>query len=78
MSGGKFSPDSLYATSGVLEALRASGDDILTYLVKHLAGDSDIRPVLIGSSLVRKPCAGHRLHELKVFLKFGRVKTIFL
>ncbi len=39
MSGAKFSPGSLYATPGVLEALRASGDDILAYLVKHLAGD---------------------------------------
>jgi len=39
MSGAKFSPGSLYATPGVLEAFRASGDDILAYLVKHLALD---------------------------------------
>jgi hypothetical protein len=39
MSGAKFSPGSLYATPGVLEAFRASGDDIFAYLVKHLALD---------------------------------------
>jgi hypothetical protein len=39
MSGAKFSPGALYATPGVLESLRASGDDILAYLVIYLAGD---------------------------------------
>ncbi len=39
MSGVKFSPGSLYATPGVLEAFGASGDDLTAYLVRHLAGD---------------------------------------
>ena len=49
MSGIKFSPGRVVATPGVLEALKASGDDPLAYLVRHLAGDwgeldeSDIR-----------------------------------
>ena len=45
MSGAKFSPGSLYATPGALEAFRVSGDDILAYLVKHLALDpGDLSP----------------------------------
>jgi len=49
VSGIKFSPGRVVATPGVLEALKASGDDPLAYLVRHLAGDwgeldeSDIR-----------------------------------
>lgn len=39
MSGVKFSPGSVVATPGVLEAFRASGDDPLAYLVRHVAGD---------------------------------------
>ncbi|HEY3974117.1 MAG TPA: hypothetical protein VGM18_14010 [Candidatus Sulfotelmatobacter sp.] len=35
----KFSPGSVVATPGVLEAFRTSGDDPLAYLVRHLAGD---------------------------------------
>ena len=32
----------------------------------------------MGTSFFRKPYADPRLHELKVFLKLGRIKTIFL
>ena len=39
MSGVKFSPGSVVATPGVLEAFRASGDDPLAYLARHIAGD---------------------------------------
>lgn len=39
MSAAKFSPGSVVATPGVLEAFRASGDDPLVYLVRHIAGD---------------------------------------
>jgi hypothetical protein len=39
MSGIRFSPGSVVATPGALEALRASGDDPLAYLVRHIAGD---------------------------------------
>jgi hypothetical protein len=39
VSGVKFSPGSVVATPGVLEAFRASGDDPLAYLVQHIAGD---------------------------------------
>lgn len=39
MLGTKFSPGSIVATPGALDALRASGDDPLAYLVRHLAGD---------------------------------------
>ena len=39
MTGIKFPPGSVVATPSVLEALRASGDDPLAYLVRHLAGD---------------------------------------
>jgi hypothetical protein len=35
----KFSPGSVVATPGVLEEFRASGDDPMAYLVRHLAGD---------------------------------------
>jgi hypothetical protein len=35
----KFSPGSVVATPGVLEAFRESGDDPLAYLVRHIAGD---------------------------------------
>jgi hypothetical protein len=34
-----FSPGSVVATPGVLEAFRASGDDPLAYLIRHIAGD---------------------------------------
>ena len=39
MSGVRFSPGSLYATPGVLEAFKASGDDPLAYFIRHLSGD---------------------------------------
>jgi len=39
MLGTKFSPGSIVATPGALEALRASGDDPRAYIVRHLAGD---------------------------------------
>jgi hypothetical protein len=39
VSGVKFSPGSVVATPGVLEAFRASGDDPMAYLVRHVAGD---------------------------------------
>jgi hypothetical protein len=35
----KFSPGSVVATPGALDAFRASGDNPLTYLTRHLAGD---------------------------------------
>ena len=39
MSGIKFSPGSIVATPGALEAFRASGEDPLPFLQRHLAGD---------------------------------------
>ena len=39
MSGIKFEPGQIVATPCVLEAFRASGDDPLAYLARHLAGD---------------------------------------
>jgi hypothetical protein len=39
MSGIRFAPGSVVATPGALEAFRASGDDPLAYLTRHLAGD---------------------------------------
>ena len=39
MSGIKFEPGQIVATPGALEAFRASGDDPLAYLARHLAGD---------------------------------------
>jgi hypothetical protein len=39
VSGVKFSPGNIVATPGALEALRASGDDLLAYVIRHLAGD---------------------------------------
>ena len=39
MSGVKFEPGQIVATPGALEVLRASGDDPLAYLVRHLSGD---------------------------------------
>ena len=39
MHGTKFSPGSLYATPGCLEALAAAGDDPMAYLIRHLTGD---------------------------------------
>jgi hypothetical protein len=39
MNGKKFSPGSILATPGALEAFRASGDDPMAYLIRHLAGD---------------------------------------
>lgn len=39
MSGVKFSPGNIVATPGALEAFRASGDDPLALVVRHLAGD---------------------------------------
>jgi hypothetical protein len=35
----KFCTGSVVATPGALEAFRASGDNPLTYLIRHLAGD---------------------------------------
>ena len=39
MPGIKFEPGRIVATPGALEAFRASGDDPLAYLARHLAGD---------------------------------------
>ena len=39
MSGIKFSLGSIVATPGAFAALQASGDDLLAYLVRHIAGD---------------------------------------
>jgi hypothetical protein len=39
VSGIRFTPGSVVATPAVLEAFRASGDDPLAYLVRHIAGD---------------------------------------
>jgi len=39
VSGIKFEPGQIVATPCVLEAFRASGDDPLAYLARHLAGD---------------------------------------
>jgi len=39
VSGARFDPGRVVATPGVLEAFKASGDDPLTYLVRHVAGD---------------------------------------
>jgi hypothetical protein len=37
--GVKFSPGQVVTTPGALEAFRASGDDFLAYLIRHIAGD---------------------------------------
>ena len=39
MSGINFEPGQIVATPGALEAFRASGDDPLAYVVRHIAGD---------------------------------------
>ena len=39
MAGVKFEPGQIVATPGALEAFRASGDDPLAYLIRHIAGD---------------------------------------
>jgi hypothetical protein len=39
MSAKRFAPGSVVATPGALEALRASGDDPLVFLRRHLGGD---------------------------------------
>jgi hypothetical protein len=39
MSGAKFSPGSLYATPGALEAFSASGEAPFEYLTRHINGD---------------------------------------
>jgi len=39
VSGIKFSPGSIVATPGALEAFRASGEEPLPFLQRHLAGD---------------------------------------
>ena len=39
MSGIKFSPGSVYRTVGVMEQFKASGDDPLAFLIRHLACD---------------------------------------
>jgi hypothetical protein len=39
MTEPKFSPGSVVATPGALKAFRASGDDPLAYLIRHLGGD---------------------------------------
>jgi hypothetical protein len=35
----KFHPGQIVATPGALEAISASGEDVLDYLERHLAGD---------------------------------------
>jgi hypothetical protein len=39
VSGIKFSPGTVVATPGVLDALTTSGDGPLAYLVRHISGD---------------------------------------
>ena len=39
MSGIKFEPGQIVATPGALEAFRASGEEPLPFLQRHLAGD---------------------------------------
>src|ERR1017187_4295477 len=39
VSGIKFESGQIVATPGALEAFRASGDDPLPYLIRHIAGD---------------------------------------
>jgi hypothetical protein len=39
VSGIKFSPGSIVATPGALEAFRASGEEPLPFLQRHLTGD---------------------------------------
>ena len=39
MSGVRFAPGSVVATPGALEAFRASGEEPLPFLRRHLAGD---------------------------------------
>jgi hypothetical protein len=39
VSGIKFSPGRVVATPGVLEAFKASGDDPVAYLIRHIGGD---------------------------------------
>jgi hypothetical protein len=39
VSGIKFSPGQVLATPGVLEAFKASGDDPVAYLIRHIGGD---------------------------------------
>jgi hypothetical protein len=39
MSGTNFSPGSVYGTAGVMEQFKASGDDPLAFLIRHLACD---------------------------------------
>jgi len=39
VSGITFSPGTVVATPGALEAFRVSGDDPFAYLVRHIAGD---------------------------------------
>jgi hypothetical protein len=39
VSGIKFSPGSVVATPGALEAFRASGEEPLPFLQRHLTGD---------------------------------------
>jgi len=39
VSGIKFEPGRIAATPGALKAFRASGDDPLVYLSRHIAGD---------------------------------------
>lgn len=40
MSGVKFSPGSIYITTGAQEQFTASGDDPLAFLIRHVSGDS--------------------------------------
>jgi hypothetical protein len=39
VSGIKLSPGYIVATPGALAALEASGEDLMAYLVRHIAGD---------------------------------------
>jgi hypothetical protein len=39
VSGIKFSPGRVVATPGVLEAFKASCDDPVAYLIRHIGGD---------------------------------------
>jgi hypothetical protein len=55
MSGIKFTPGSLYITPGALEALKASGDDVAVYLIRHISGDwVSLRSVRLNRPLLNK------------------------
>lgn len=53
MGGVQFPPGSLYMTPGAVEAFKASGDDPLAFVVKHIALDpGDLSPEDIAENLL--------------------------